>query len=230
MQYLNNNIELGQARIKNVIFDLDGTLIDSADSILIGLEATIKKFGFEPALPLNAKLVGPPLKQIFQRLAGNQIHVDMDLLVADFKEYYDTEGFKASVIYPGIQKILDELSQVGIRMYLATNKRLEPTSSIVNYFDWTSVFEEVYAIDSFAYSPFENKASIIKNLLQNESIDKKSTIYVGDRFEDYEAAVVNSLTSVLVDWGYGDFSSNYLKDICRVNTPDELLEILKKNI
>jgi phosphoglycolate phosphatase len=230
MQYLNNDVGLGRSRIKNVIFDLDGTLIDSADSILTGLKATTKKFGFEPALPLNVKLVGPPLKQTIQKLVGDQANIDLNILVDDFKNYYDTEGFKASAAYPGMEKLLGELYQLGIRMYLATNKRLEPTLNIINYFNWASLFEEIYAIDRFVDAPFSDKAEMIGCLIQKESIDKKSTIYVGDRFEDYEAAVVNSINYILVDWGYGDLSSNHLIDIRKVETPDELLGILKKNI
>lgn len=226
MQYLNNEVELGRSNIKNVIFDLDGTLIDSADSILTGLKATIKKFGFEPALPLNVKLVGPPLKQTIQKLVGDQVNIDLNILVDDFKNYYDTEGFKATATYPGIEKLLYELHNLGIRMYLATNKRQEPTLKIINYFDWASLFEEIYAIDRFVDAPFRDKTEMIGSLIQKESINKKSTIYVGDRFEDLEASMANNIRVILVQWGYGNTEGDTKENAQRANSAEELMRMI----
>ena len=149
--------------IKAVIFDLDGTLIDSSPSILAGLEISIKKYGLLPAFPLESHLVGPPLKDTLRKLVGNQADIDLNLLVSEFKAYYDTSGFKESIIYPGIQDLLFQLYKANISLYLATNKRLDPTLKIINYFGWQSLFAEVYAIDKFADKPFSisSKALIL---------------------------------------------------------------------
>ena len=201
-------------KIKAVIFDLDGTLIDSAPSILAGLNMAIKKSGLLPVLPLTRSLVGPPLRETIQKLVGNQLNVDLDILVSDFKSYYDSEGFKTSILYPGVQRLLNELNQLGILIYLATNKRLEPTLKIVEYFGWTSIFDEIYAIDKYKESPFMDKASMIEALMRTKSIKQEHAIYVGDRIEDFEASSANGLNTILVNWGYGN--------LVDVNTPEGL--------
>jgi phosphoglycolate phosphatase len=213
-------------KFKTVIFDLDGTLIDSAPSILAGLNMVMKKSKLLPAIPLDSCLVGPPLKEILLKLVGDQANVDIDILVSNFKEYYDSEGFKASIPYPGVDELLNQLT-CNASLYLATNKRLEPTLKIIDYFGWASLFDNVYAIDKFKDTPFSNKASMIHVLIQAESIKKEHAIYIGDRIEDFEASKINGIDTILVTWGYGQF-----KDKTSINgfqcadSPKELYEMI----
>jgi len=215
------------SKIKVVIFDLDGTLIESAPSILMGLEVAIKKSGLFPALPLDSSLVGPPLIDTLRKLVGDQLNVDLDVLVSDFKAYYDTVGFKESRTYPGVQDMLNELKKNNISLYLATNKRLEPTLKIIDYFGWTPLFDGVYAIDKFVTAPFLNKATMIGALIQAESIEKAHAIYVGDRIEDHEASAANGIDTILVNWGYGNFQNNPATDKVKyVDSPNQLYRMI----
>jgi phosphoglycolate phosphatase len=193
---------------------------------LAGFERVIKTFGLTPTFPLDVNLVGPPLTQTLQQLVGDKVEVRIELLVADFKNYYDTEGFKASKLYPGIHKLLGKLHQLGIRMYIATNKRLEPTLSIIKHFNLESIFEEVYAIDRYVDSPFKDKASMIGSLIQKKSINKKNTIYIGDRFEDLEASLANNIEVILVKWGYGNLKIEILNNARYANSAEELLRMI----
>jgi phosphoglycolate phosphatase len=88
-------------------------------------------------------------------------------------------------------------------LYIATNKRLIPTKKILDYLSWNSFFSAVYSIDSNTEKPFKNKGEMIRALLNNEMIDLKSAVYIGDRDDDYEAANKNGLPCILVEWGYG---------------------------
>lgn len=217
----------GRPRIRSVIFDLDGTLIDSAASITAGLDIAFRKAGVLPALPLNPCLVGPPLGEIMQKLVGKQIHIDMDVLALNFKSYYDSEGFKASIPYPGVQGLLDGLTQMGIAIYLATNKRMVPVLKILEHLGWTPIFNRVYTIDKFNDSPFNSKVTMIEALIESESIKKECALYVGDRMEDFESAFANGIDAVLVNWGYGDFESNSTIDgIQYANSPEELFRMI----
>lgn len=215
------------SKIKTVIFDLDGTLINSAPAILTGLEKAIKKSGLLPILPLDFSLVGPPLKDVLQKLVGDRSDIDLDTLASDFKAYYDAEGFMMSIPYPGVQEMLRQLKKSNISLYLATNKRVVPTLKIVDFFNWTSLFHEIYAIDKFADSPFSNKAAMIKTLIQAECIEKEHAIYVGDRIEDLEASLANGIGAILVNWGYGDFdNSPVLYDAEYADSSQDLLEMI----
>ncbi len=218
---------LGPQKITTVIFDLDGTLIESAPSILIGLDNAIRKSGLLPVLPLEPWLIGPPLKDTLRKLVGDQSNADLDLLVSNFKAYYDAEGFKKSTIYPGIQELLNQLIQSNIALYLATNKRLKPTLGIVDYFGWTLLFDGVYTIDKYEDAPFSNKASMIDTLIKMESIERESCIYIGDRIEDHEASLANGIEAILVKWGYGNFeNSSTIRGVNFAESPEGLHQII----
>jgi phosphoglycolate phosphatase len=219
-----------RSKIRTVIFDLDGTLVDSAPAILEGLEYAIKKAGINSALPLTSSLVGPPLRDTLLKLIGDEDGINLDDLITDFKNYYDLEGFKKSKPYPGIEKLLMALRGSGIILYLATNKRLIPTQKIVKYFGWENIFNEIYTIDKFANFPFENKALMIQALLKEKAIDPSNGMYVGDREEDRLASTYNKLPSILVAWGYGDFQRIASREMIYPSTSEELQSIIMEKI
>jgi phosphoglycolate phosphatase len=205
---------------------LDGTLIDSAPSILAGLNMAMKKSKLLPALPLDSCLVGPTLKEILLKLVGDQANVDLDVLVSNFKQYYDSEGFKATTTYPGVHELLNQLT-CHVSLYLATNKRLEPTLKIIDHFGWSLLFDGVYAIDKFKDNPFSDKASMINVLIESEAIEKEHVIYVGDRIEDLEASKFNGINAILVNWGYGEFENNSgINGFQCADSPKELYEMI----
>lgn len=193
---------------KAVIFDLDGTLIDSATVILTGLEKAVIHQGFTCIKPLDTGLIGPPLRETFQEITGIQDYKTLDLLVSNFKSFYDLEGCLLSKPYPGISHLLDGLFQEGYSIYLATNKRLIPTKKIIQFLLWDGYFKATYAIDCQEIA-FVNKSEMLKALIQDERIDIQNAVYIGDRHEDYLASQENHLNFIFVDWGYGGMRATY---------------------
>ena len=189
--------------ITDIIFDLDGTLIDSAPSILECFKEALESNGIEPLFPLNSDLIGPPLVQTLSRLTGIHESSALSKLAEDFKKQYDIEGYKSTVPFFGVSDLIKECSFSGLNLHIATNKRLTPTTLILDHLGWTQYFKSIYALDSSLPS-FVNKTAILSVLLDAEKISKNSAIYVGDRAEDSESAIENGLRFFGATWGYQD--------------------------
>lgn len=194
-----------------IIFDLDGTLIDSAPSILQCFASALSTVGLQPAVPLNESLIGPPLRTTLIHLTGIDDNVILDQLTSSFKEFYDTEGYKASRVYPGIDALLAELSTLPIPLAIATNKRRIPTLKIVDHLNWNHYFRLIGTLDTPS-PPHRDKAALIRSQLNEMQVSAENSWYVGDKWEDGEAAQSNAMPFIAVDWGYGDWNGNNLPE------------------
>ncbi len=192
---------------RSIIFDLDGTLIDSHESILKSIRIALNESGLQAKVPITKSLIGPPLIDTLSKITSKKDYPVLNALADKFKVHYDALGYRDSVVYPGIDNLLGNLRKQGFILYIATNKRSIPTNKIVDYLLWSSLFSAIYSIDSNGEKPYKNKAEMISALLKNETIDPKLAVYIGDRVEDYHAADSNGLKSILVDWGYGEIKS-----------------------
>lgn len=186
---------------KEVIFDLDGTLIDSAASILTAFAAVLRRRGIEPVVPLTPALIGPPLRDTLTVLSGSDDHEVLASLGQAFKDYYDTEGYKGTRIFPGVEEMLSRLAAAGIALHIATNKREKPTLAILAHLGWKRLFKSVFSSD-MSSKTFKNKAEMLHAQLREQAIASTSAAYVGDRAEDGHAADANGVPFYLAMWGY----------------------------
>lgn len=194
---------ISPSKITDVIFDLDGTLIDSAPSILACFARTLAANGIEPALPLTSDLIGPPLHETLYRLSGVDDDAQLAGMIRGFKQHYDLGGYKETVIFPGVHAMLRKLHGVGLRLHIATNKRLRPTELILAHFGWNIFFSAIYASDSRT-PPFTGKDEMLSELLRDERIAPSAAVYIGDRHDDRVAAEANDLGFIAAAWGYRD--------------------------
>ncbi|MDP2795496.1 MAG: HAD hydrolase-like protein [Sulfurisoma sp.] len=86
----------------HLLFDLDDTPIDSAPSMLASMSAALMKCGITPIIPLDKSLIGPPLRDTLQRVTGIDNAERIESLVNAFKTHYDTDGYRETMVYPGI--------------------------------------------------------------------------------------------------------------------------------
>lgn len=209
--------------LPELIFDLDGTLIDSAKSILAALHQVFEAAATPPAIPLTETLIGPPLQETLALLSGTTDKAVINAHIAAFQTHYDGGGYKAAEVYPGICDLLKQLRQEGYTLRLATNKRLVPTQKILAHLEWDKIFQSVHTLDQ--HTPrLANKAALLQHLLQQHQISPSAAIYIGDKVEDGEAATSNALRFIGVSWGYGDFSALPRQEWCLAHSTATLLD------
>jgi phosphoglycolate phosphatase len=212
----------------DIIFDLDGTLIDSQSSIINSLRVSAENLKVDLINELDSSIIGPPLNEMFRNITGIDDKDILEQLTREFKEVYDTAGYKQCRPFEGIDECISTLHNSGYNLHLATNKRINPTRKILDYFDWGTYFKTVYAIDRFA-EVYLNKSSMIKAQLSTCKLSADAAIYVGDRSDDADAAHANRLRFCYVSWGYGTMSDMVLnEDDVVINSTIELLQTVMR--
>ncbi len=185
-----------------ILFDFDGTLIDSAPSILASFAAALQHTGLKAAVPLTPSLIGPPLLTTVGTLLGTNDESTRERFAAAFREQYDLAGYRHTVAYDGVPALLKGLHEAGIHLYIVTNKRIAPTRRILAHLRWEHWFRGVYALDALE-PPALNKKSLVREVLQRESLRPADTWMVGDSAEDQSSAEGNALRFFAACWGYG---------------------------
>jgi phosphoglycolate phosphatase len=188
-----------------VLWDLDGTLVDSAPTIMDALQRAFTRLKVNPTEPLTEKLIGPPLDQLLQRLFPSSTDVIRAEILAEFKQHYDHESYKATRVFPTVSDTLLRLNQLGVRQWVCTNKRLLPTHRIVDHLGWREVFEHLYALPDFRVDgqPVASKSDMVQSLMMQHRLNPGAIILVGDTTTDQLAAHNNQLGFAYARWGYG---------------------------
>ncbi|CAM5677363.1 HAD-IA family hydrolase [Mycolicibacterium aubagnense] len=210
-----------------VLFDLDGTLTDSAAGIVASFRHALDSIGAAQtcgALPdddLARKIVGPPMHVTLGSLGLGE---KADDAIAAYRADYTTRGWSMNRMFDGIEDLLADLRAAGVRLAVATSKA-EPTAQrIVEHFGIDEHFEVVAgaSIDGVRSA----KADVVAHALAQLAPVPERVLMVGDRSHDVHGAAHHGIDTVVVDWGYGaaDFTED--STVRRVATVDELREVL----
>ncbi len=182
-----------------VLFDLDGTLLDSGEGITNAVAYAIEKFGNEP-LPLETRkrFVGPPLRESFMKYCSVTSKDAEEMLVL-YREYYGDRGLFECRPYEGIEDLLIFLKECGSTIYVATAKPQKYAVKMLERWDLLKYFKEVIGA-SFDKSR-DDKKIIIGEVIEKEK--GKKAVMIGDTKYDIEAAHKNDIGAVAVTYGYG---------------------------
>lgn len=186
----------------NVLFDLDGTLMDSRAGIINAMRFALQQIGRRaPADTDLERFIGPPTQDAFSALVG----ADNAGLVAEairlYRIEYSQHGLFEAVVYPGILPVLSMIQARGWPLYIATSKPTAFALRIAEHFGLKPYFRGIFG------SEFDgtrsNKTELLRYLLFTERLDPANTIMIGDREHDMRGAQSNSLRAIGVLWGYG---------------------------
>mgnify|MGYP000721089828 CR=1 FL=1 len=185
------------------LFDLDGTLTDSAQGVINGVLHACKELDIEPPeTDVIQKFLGPPLSHSFREYAG----VDSTRIseaVRIYREYYDEVGKYENKVFDGIPELLTELVQQGRRLAIATSKVDYAAVSILQHFNLDHHFDVIAGAD-VSGELRGTKANVIAHALDElRMCDGTSVVMIGDREHDIHGAQAHNLPSIGVTWGYG---------------------------
>ncbi|BBY19939.1 hypothetical protein MSTO_01440 [Mycobacterium stomatepiae] len=189
-----------------VIFDLDGTLTDSAAGIVASFTHALEHVGATvPEGDLAAQIVGPPMDETFQLMLGE----DADAAFAVFRAEYGARGWSNNSLFDGIEPLLADLRAAGVRLAVATSK-LEPTARrVLAHFDLDHHFEVIAG--ALPDGTRRNKEDVLAHALAQLQPLPERVLMVGDRSHDVDGAAAHGIDTVVVGWGYGkaDFADGY---------------------
>jgi phosphoglycolate phosphatase len=214
-------------RYQNILFDLDGTLTDSAEGVVNAIKPRPGEIR-HPVLRRRAEIADRPAasalfsKEIrLQRRRGAARRSPITGNTSGKKGIYENRT------YPGIPEMLQQLRSGGARLYLATSKPTVFAEIVLKHFKIDCFFE--YAAGSNLDGSRIDKAEVIDHVLGKiSSLKKEETVMVGDREHDIIGAKANGLDSVAVTYGYGPpeeltaAGPTYI-----VHSVDQLAELLK---
>lgn len=221
--------------IKLVIFDLDGTLIDSRLDLVHSVNAALRHIG-RPELPddVIASYVGDGAPILIQRALGAEA-VDTTLLqqgLQFFLSYYREHKLDHTTLYPGIPETLASIQQPhatqnGFRRKMAvlTNKPVVPSRAIVDALGLGPFFGQVYGGNSFPSKKPDPEGA--RRLLEENKFSPEQTVIVGDSHVDVETGRNAGLWTIGVSYGFAPHSLEACPPDVLVDTPVELAQVLR---
>lgn len=213
---------------KLVIFDLDGTLLNTIEDLGRATNYALEKCGHS-AHPLSAYpgMVGNGVKKLIERALPSGLDTEEEVERAReyFKEFYEEHNTEHTAPYPGIMQLLGDLRARDIKVAVASNKYQAAVERLVDYYfpeiEWAAVEGQKEGI------PVKPDPSIVFEILGKAPTPKSEVLYVGDSGVDMETARRACVDSVGVTWGFRPMSElkAYHADNI-VNTADAILDLV----
>jgi phosphoglycolate phosphatase len=213
------------AHFSHIIFDLDGTLTDNTQGIGNSIQYALDKMQIDGySEDVLKQFIGPPLQWGFKNLFGMNER-NTKLAVEYFREYYGEKGYLENEPYSGITEMLEELHLQGNQMYIATSKLEKYAQKIMEYFEFDKYIIQLNGAD---YSGKKGtKSTIITNLLETQQLVPSSEIVmIGDTVFDVEGGKENGLSTIAVNYGFGQENLKNAEPDFWVEDVEELYEIL----
>lgn len=222
---IRDNVEVTH-RPQLVIFDLDGTLTDSAQGIVASFRHALDQVGAPASADadhhLAQRIVGPPMHQT---LAEMGLGEHTEAAIAAYRADYSARGWTRNEVFEEIPELLTDLTAAGVRLAVATSKAEPIARRILAHFGLNSHFEVIAGASPDGLR--STKADVVAHALSQMHPLPEQVLMVGDRAHDVHGAAHHGIDTVVVDWGYGrsDFDDND-DSLRHVETVAELREVL----
>jgi phosphoglycolate phosphatase len=204
-----------------VLFDLDGTIADSAAGITSTLAHTLELMG--KPVPTPAQLVafvGPPILDGFADLGLTE--AESHEALALYRTRYRERGAFDSSVYPGIEDALRTIEESGLPIALATSKPELQAIRMLDHYGFRHFFTFIGGASEDEVR--SEKADVVAYVLENLvrlGVDTSRPVMIGDRVHDVEGAAANGVPTIFADWGYGT-DAERVGSIAVASSPQDL--------
>lgn len=187
------------AKYDAVLFDVDGTLLDSAPGILGTLRRTFAQMGADVPESTLRRYLGPPLRASFGEWFSDG--ADVEKAVALYRADYHARGSHECLPYPGAAEMLRRLQQGGVRLYTATCKPVHVVEPMLAEQGLRGFFTRIGGASPDASA--ETKTAVIRSLLDLPELQGCRVLMAGDRADDLQGAAACGIPAAAVLYGYG---------------------------
>ena len=186
-----------------ILFDLDGTLVDSGEGVLKCAELALRHFDLPIPTPEEMRpFVGPPLRDSFLRFGCTEEMAQEAIAV--YRRRYTTVGKFELFVYPGIEKLLQDLTAIGCKLYVATSKPETVSVEILQHLGLARYFTYIAGADQDKGR--STKSEVIAYLLEQVG-DLDGALMVGDTAYDVIGSAQHGIPCAGISWGYGTLES-----------------------
>ncbi|WP_053983024.1 HAD-IA family hydrolase [Niameybacter massiliensis] len=198
-------------KYKNIIFDLDGTLLNTSQGIFNSVNSSLEKLGYDKLdEEVLSRFVGPPVYDSFMDICK------MNSILAEkatnmYRETYWQIGMYEATLYEGIENLLQNLKKRGCKLTVATLKREDQAIAILKQFNLLEYFDTVHGANEAGTL---KKHDLIKIACESVNISVDESVMIGDTLHDAKGAEIVGVDFIAVTYGFG-FKGNQEIGSCK---------------
>jgi len=191
--------------IKLIIFDLDGTLIDSLEDLADATNHMLTSLGRKPVgLDQVRSYVGQGARRLVEKAMPNAVPEEIEIGLAIFLAYNEEHIVDKTRLYPGARETLEALRERGIVLTVVSNKNAALCRKVLSTLGAEDFFAAVIGADSLPQRKPSPEPLLM--VLRNFTVAPEQSVMVGDSINDIAAGKAASIVTVGCSWGYGDHS------------------------
>ena len=185
---------------RNLIFDIDGTLLDSRRDIAAAQLWTFRQLGVNHLQPEDVyPLIGRPLAETFTKLLPAELHARIPEAVIWYRDYYRAHALDTTTLFPGVRDGLAALHGKGVKLGTASTKSTGTSARVLEHFGVAQFFVQIQGNEEGF--PFKPDPFILNKIIREQGWKKKETMMVGDTDYDIEAGKRAGVATCAVTYG-----------------------------
>jgi|LGOV01.1.fsa_nt_gb pyrophosphatase PpaX len=209
--------------IKGIIFDFDGTIVDTNELIIKCLLLTAKNIS-------NIELSKKDLEIIYGRTLNEQMKIIDKTKSIELANYYKKMYFELmdneTFLFKGIKELIINLYNMDIKLAILTNKTTKGVNHGLEMFELEDYFDEIISMDDVSLGKPNNEG--LTKLLSKLNLKNDEVIIVGDSEHDIEVGINNDIISIMVAWSFLSADKFKIKPSFIINKPNEIINYINR--